>query len=171
MNYLSKMFAFLLSVILLFIVPAYRICWVTDQAVSKQVNYDTCEFVNNVRHKGFVSRRMYEDFVGKLSNTGYVYDIEMKHLKEVWDYVPNISSPDGYETANFFDEYPTEYILKDIFSSEEDRYFMHKGDSFVVSITNKSKTGSMVFMNFLGDNGFVSSIFTKYGGMITNEDY
>jgi len=171
MNYLSKMFAFLLSAVLLFIVPAFRISQITDRAILKHVNYDTCEFVNNVRHKGFVSKIMYEDFINKLSKTGYLYDVEMVHLKDVWDYVPSISNPEEYETANFFDEYPTEYILKDVFETDEEKYFMHKGDSFAVNVTNISKTGAMVFMNLIGGNENSSTIFSKFGGMITNEDY
>lgn len=171
MNYVSKIFAFLVAVLLLFIVPAYRISWITDQAVHKQVNFHTCEFVNTVRHKGFVSKEIYEEFIRGLSETGNVYDIEMKHSKDVWDYVVVDAEKEEVETMNYFDEYPTGYILDGIYNKSENKYFMSKGDCFSVTVINKSKTGAMIFMNLLGGGANPSIIFSKYGGMIINEDY
>lgn len=171
MDYLSKMFAFLLSAILLFVVPSFRVAWISDQALLKQVNQDTCEFVNNVRHKGFVSKIMYEDFVRKLAETGNVYTIEMRHMHDVWDYVPSTSEPEGYETANFFDEYSEFEILKEIYENDNQKYFMNKGDSFSVCVTNKTKTATNIFLNFLTGGGDTNAIFSKFGGMITNENY
>ncbi len=55
MNYVSQIIAFITAVVLMFVVPAYRMSWVVDQAVLKQVSYETQDFVNTVRHKGFIS--------------------------------------------------------------------------------------------------------------------
>jgi hypothetical protein len=48
---------------------------------------------------------------------------------------------------------------------------MKKGDSFTVTVTNRSRTGSMVFLGFVGGSPDTGIIFSKYGGMILNDDY
>ncbi len=69
MNPLSTLFASIVAIILLTIVPAYRAYWIVDQQVFKYVNMQTQEFANDIRHKGYIDDDMYEDFVKTLSNT------------------------------------------------------------------------------------------------------
>lgn len=165
MNYFSKMMAFLIAVLLLFIVPTFRTYWIIDQAVLKTLNLSTQEFVNNVRQKGFISKNMYEDFLRKISTTGYVYDIEMLHDKQV--YYPN-------GKGNFIiasETFASKNILKDVFDkSKEYRYLMKKGDNFSLQLKNKGTSGSAVFMKLFGGSNS-SMLFSRYGGMVSNEDY
>ncbi|NJD02364.1 MAG: hypothetical protein FIA99_07165 [Ruminiclostridium sp.] len=172
MNYISQIAAFITAVVLLFVVPAYRMSWVVDQAVLKQVGYETQEFVNAIRHKGFISRESYEGFVTGLSKTGNVYDIQLKHTRKVYYPLkpgdPDYSPTHTYTIVN--DEYYTKQILDTLYINHND-YLMKKGDSFTVTVTNNSRTGSMVFLSFMGGAPETSMIFSKYGGMIVNEDY
>lgn len=163
MNYISHIVGFLIAVLLMFIIPAFRMFWIVDHAILKHVNYETQLFVNTVRHKGYVSKELYENFVRNLAKTMNVYDIEMVHVRKA--YVPGNTG----EVVVYDDCYPTYYILNAIYNQNQD-YKMKIGDEFVVSVVNKTKTGTMVFLDFLGGEN-IPLIFTRYGGMITNEDY
>lgn len=172
MNYISQIVAFVTAVVLLFVVPAYRMSWVVDQAVLKQVSYETQEFVNSVRHKGFISNETYEDFITQLAKTGNVYDVQLKHTRK--EYYPLQPGDPEYSTTHTYtiinDEFYNKQILDTIYKTQTD-YLMKKGDSFTITVTNKSQTGSMVFLSIMGGAPKTSMIFSKYGGMIVNEDY
>jgi hypothetical protein len=172
MNYISQIAAFILAIVLLFVVPAYRMTWVVDQAVLKQVNYETQEFVNTVRHKGFVSSDTYEAYITALAKTGNLYDVQLKHTRK--EYYPLMPGDPQYSPTHTYtivnDEYYTKQILDTIYINKTD-YLMKKSDSFTVTVLNKSKTGSMVFLDYIGGASKTGIIFSKYGGMIVNEDY
>lgn len=173
MNPLSTLFASIVAIILLTIVPAYRAYWIIDQQVFKYVNIQTQEFTNNIRHKGFIDDDMYEAFVKALSNTENVYDISIVHTEKV--YHPLQPGDPGYTPEHTFtvveEMYPLNTIIEEINTSPARRYQMHQGDNISVEVVNKSKTGTMVFIQALGGEAENSLLFSKAGGMVTNEDY
>lgn len=172
MNYLSKAVAFVVAAILLFIAPAYRMYWLIDQAALRQVNIETQDFVNTIQHKGYISTEQYEGFVTALSKTGNVYDIKIKHTRKVY-YPLKPGDPDYSPTHTYTivkDEYYTKQILDTLYESNMD-YTLKKEDTITVTVTNKSRTGSMVFLKLLGGRDETGILFSQYGGMIVNEDY
>lgn len=44
---------------------------------QENVDIATTKFVDNIRESGYMSKRMYEDFIKKLQITGNLYDITM----------------------------------------------------------------------------------------------
>lgn len=170
MNYLSQTAAFVVAVLLLFIAPTYRMYWVIDQAALRQVNMETQDFVNSVRHKGYVSKEQYEAFVTALSLTGNVYDIKLKHTRKV--YYPLKPGDQDYSPTHTYtivkDEYYTTQILDTLYKSNKD-YNMKREDTFTVTVTNRSITGSMVFLRLMGGKDETGILFSQYGGMIVNE--
>ncbi len=173
MNSLSTLFASIVAVILLTLVPAYRSYWILDQQVFRYVNMQTQEFANNIRHKGYISSEMYEEYVKNLSHTENVYDISIVHTKKT--YHPLQLTDPGYSPDNTFvvveEMIPLKTIVDGINSSPTKQYRMNQGDSVSVKVVNKSKTGTMVFIQMLGGKAENSLIFSKAGGMVTNEDY
>jgi len=172
-NNLSTLFASIVAVIIFTLVPAYRTHWIIDQQVFKYVNMETQEFVNNIRHKGYINQEIYESFVKSLANTGNIYDIEIIHTKK--EYHPLHPTDPEYSEDHTFtvveEKFPLQTIIEEINSSPNQQYRMSKGDNISVEVVNKSKTGTMVFIQVLGGNAENSLIFSKAGGMITNEDY
>jgi len=173
MNSLSALFASIIAVVIFTLVPAYRSYWIIDQQVFKYVNMQTQEFTNNVRHKGYINKEMYEDFVKQLANTENVYDIKITHTKKT--YHPLQPTDKGYSVDHTFEvveeKFPLQTIMENIDKNPEHQYQMHQGDNISVEVVNTSKTGTMVFLQALGGKAENSLIFSKAGGMITNEDY
>lgn len=172
MNYFSQAVAFIVAALLLFVVPSYRMYWLIDQAVLRQVNMETQDFVNTVRHKGYVSKEQYEDFITALSKSGNVYDINLKYTRK--EYYPLKSGDPEYSATHTYtivkDEYYTKQILDTLYKDNKD-YIMKKEDTFTVTVINKSTSGSMVFLNLMGNKNETNILFSQYGGMITNEAY
>ena len=173
MNPLSALFASIVAIIIFTLVPAYRTYWIIDQQVFKYVNQQTQEFANDVRHKGYIDYEMYEGFIRKLSHTDNVYDIKIIHTEKI--YHPLQPTDPEYSADHTFtvikEMHPIEAIMDDINNSSIHEYRMHQGDSVSVEVVNISKTGTMVFIQALGGNAENSLIFSKAGGMVTNEDY
>jgi hypothetical protein len=172
MNYFSQAAAFLVAAILLFIAPAYRMYWVIDQASLRQVNVETQNFVNNVRHKGYISKEQYESYITAIAKTGNLYDVQMNHTRK--QYYPLQPGDKDYSPTHTYtiinDDYYTKQILDTIYKSGKD-YTMKKEDTFTVTVKNMSTTGSMVFLNLLGGRAETGILFSQYGGMIVNENY
>lgn len=173
MNPLSTLFASIVAIILLTIVPAYRAYWIIDQQVFKYVNLQTQEFTNDIRHKGYIDDDMYEDFVKSLSNTENVYDIRIVHTEKA--YYPLQATDPGYTPEHTFTVvevmFPLDAIIEEMDANTAHQYRMHQGDNISVEVVNKSKTGTMVFIQALGGGAENSLLFSKAGGMVTNEDY
>ena len=173
MQSLSALFASIVAVILFTLVPAYRTYWIIDQQVYKYVNLETQELANNMRHKGYIDMEMYEGFVGDLSKTQNVYDISIIHTKKT--YYPLLSTDPGYSANHMFtvveQKYPLSAIVDQMNSDANHMYKMSRGDNVYVEVVNRSKTGTMVFLQIVGGNGESSLVSSKAGGMITNENY
>jgi len=174
MNSFSTFIAIIVALILMVIVPSYRAYFIIDQQVLNFVNKENQDFVNNIRHKGFISKEMYEKFILDLSKTQNVYGIEIIHTKKV--YYPLFPSDAEYSIDTTFkvleQKYSKEQIIEQIYAplNLTKDYRMSQGDTISIKVENKSITGYMVYMSLMGANGS-SFIFSRYGGMITNEDY
>ncbi len=182
-NPISKVFAVILAVLLLFFVPVYQSYQKQDDLAYQVAYQAVTNFVDNVRTKGYITPQMYEDFQRDLSvGSTILYKTEIVHEKKV--YSPVYTDPT--DPSTFTNEYQVDYdefywdqispFLFDENSStpKKDRmYKLSAGDFFTVEIENMTKTKSTMLFDFLtgglGGNDNVISI--PYGGMVLNEDY
>ncbi|MCP1161199.1 hypothetical protein [Bacillus infantis] len=182
-NPISKVFAVILAVLLLFFVPVYQSYQKQDDLAYQVAYQAVTNFVDNVRTKGYITPQMYEDFQRDLSvGSTILYKTEIVHEKKV--YSPVYTDPT--DPSTFTNEYQVDYdefywdqispFLFDENSStpKKDRmYKLSAGDFFTVEIENMTKTKSTMLFDFLtgglGGNDIVISI--PYGGMVLNEDY
>ncbi|MDO7904918.1 hypothetical protein Q5741_00655 [Paenibacillus sp. JX-17] len=181
-NSLSKVFAALLAVMLLYIYPAAEAAQRQDDLSRLAARQAVTRFVDAVRTKGFITPLMYSEFTNELALTGNLYDInlEHQHLKYVPDYL-DAAEPDtfqgsyqtvydGYYNAQIFAKlYPGSSVSED----GERRYLMTADDFFSVRITNTNRTmsESLRSMLLLSTEADASSIYISYGGMVLNEAY
>lgn len=176
MNYLSKLTAIIIAAVLMTIVPAYKLYSQMDRQVEIHVNQQTLELVNAVRNKGYLDKAMYEEYMDSIALSGYLFEVELMHATKV--YFPLKPGDPGYSEENTFCVYEEKFFnaafFKEIFENpgnEKGVYKMKKGDSFTVTVKNISVTGVTVFNTVTGAGGSSFSMYCRYGGMISNEDY
>ena len=182
-NSLSKWFAALLAVILLYLVPAAESARRQDDLSRFIVYQSLTKFVDSVRTKGYISPMMYEEFVRSIETTGNMYEVQMEHQhKKYHPYYLDPSNP-----STFQDSYTVEYdgyyhsdLMRIMFPgtelSKEDPsrlYKMSVGDYFLVHVQSLNKTPFMLLSDALtfSDSSGKHAIAVPYGGMIINEDY
>ncbi|WP_214625808.1 hypothetical protein [Paenibacillus agaridevorans] len=180
MNSYMKVFAILLAVLLLYIYPIYSAFQQQDDISDLVAMKATTTFVDSVRDKGYISPTMYNDFVEALSATGLVFDVQMLH--ESKKYVPvymDVTRPETFQnryelhTDNFYLAQIMATLFPDQSLSKDDplrRYRLRVGDSFAVTVFNKSRTPGTVMFDFM--NNAISpseKIVIPYGGVVRNE--
>ncbi len=110
MDVIGRYTAIVLSVILIILFPLQYIAQSQDETMENVVYTYADELANLVRHQGFITLDMYEEFVHKLNMTGEVYDItiESSHpitgkeaaKQTVGDTIPDIK----VENTSFIDK-------------------------------------------------------------------
>lgn len=139
-----------------------------DHIVQEYVDMKTNQFVNTVRSNGYLSERMYEDYVEELMKTGNVYTIKITH--EHTSYVPVYDDNNVFQNA-----YQTSYTKtyeKDIidYIMTGENYTFSKNDYFYVDVSSKNITiANRIRQTFLNINPIEKSIHSTYGGGIRNE--
>ena len=190
MDSFSKVVAIIISATLLFLVPVKDMFEHKDDVSYVIVFNATTKLVDVVRENGYVTPRMYNEFLWALGSTGNVYDIEMTHLHKT--YMPDYgddADADGDGTAferndfqnraiaDYYGYYNDDILdkLNDTDNNavdDEDYYYnMSYGDYFSIEVKNTNRTASDIIMDMLtgGRNQF-PRIFVKYGGMVRNEN-
>ncbi|WP_145331533.1 hypothetical protein [Paenibacillus xylanexedens] len=181
-NAVSKLFAVLLAVLLLYVYPAAETAERQDDIARLTATQSVTRFVDAVRTKGYISPRMQAEFQEQLAQTGNNYDISMEHLHK--KYVPQYSDPmiqssftGTYEVV--YDAYYSSQIQERLYPlsstlSIDDpgrRYTLSMGDFFTVSLKSTNRTPSMMIREWLQGTVQASAVFASYGGMVLNEDY
>lgn len=167
----SSIAAAILALFLLGIYQTSQVYHFIDNTVRDRVEVTTLNFQNDVRKKGYVSAKLYDDFLLELGRTGYTYKIEMIHTKPV--HYPLKSTDPRYTPEKHWILVEEKYGNREILNSIKDPskpkdYKMGIGDSFQVKVTNKHVTGSMIFSAYLEGKSF-NPIFANYGGRVENE--
>lgn len=182
-NSVSKWFAALLAVLLLYMVPAGESARRQDDLSRIVVHQSLTKFVDSVRMKGYVSPQMVQDFTRELDSTGNLYEITMEHQHKKYD--PEYSDPADSRTFQnnyvvVYDAYYESEILGHLFPDtdlpidDDSRiYKLTVGDFFQVKVTSKSRTPSLILFDALtgSNSGNKPAIAFPYGGMVLNEDY
>ena len=181
MNSITKVFAILIAVLLLYIFPISAAFDHQDDVSELVVLRAVTAFVDAVRDKGYISPEMYNDFVQALNATGNTYDIQMEHGQKRYD--PVYDDPLRPET--FRGEYAVHYemfynaqilpvLFPDNAAGKDDpsrRYRLAVGDTFYVLVKNTNRTNGTILHDFLNNAGSTHvKIFIPYGGMVRNED-
>lgn len=183
-NPISKVFAVILAVLLLFFVPVYQSFHKQEDLAYQSAYQAVTDFVDNVRTKGFITPQMYEDFQTNLAaGSGSIsYKTEIVHEKKVYTPVYTDPTNPASFTNQFvvdYDEYYWDQIHPFLFDEsssipKKDRmYKLNAGDFFTVHVENITKTKATMMFDFLtgGAGGNNVTISIPYGGMVLNEDY
>lgn len=182
-NSLSKWFAALLSVLLLYFIPAGESARRQDDLSRIIVYQKTAAFVDSVRTKGYITPTMFLDFTKEIETTGNVFQVEMEHQHK--RYHPEYGDPANPETfldrfSVIYDSFYTSDIMNVLFPESEQpkdepsrRYVMSAGDFFNIKVYSLNRTASSVFAEAFGvpQSGDRPDIWFPYGGMVLNEDY
>lgn len=177
-----KIMGVILFVVLIFY-AVYQNYKVQDDLAYQNAYHAVTDFVDNVRSKGYITPKMYEDFQRELELGSYTFNVEMKHQQKIYTPVyadPNDESSFKNEFVIDYDEYYKSQIEKVLFDESNSipknkrMYKLQEGDFFEMSVVNLHKTNATMLLDFLTANTLgsdSSTIVIPYGGMVLNEDY
>ncbi|MFI2855777.1 hypothetical protein ACH6EH_01405 [Paenibacillus sp. JSM ZJ436] len=180
-NSLTKWFAALLAVLLLYIVPAWEGARRQEDLSRLMIMQTTVKFVDHVRTKGYVTPGMYNDFLEELSNSGGAMQVELEH--EHKRYHPEYGDPADPGTflqsfAVVYDGYYNEEILGVLFPNQamdldapERTYKLTAGDRFSIQVYRSSSSPYGLLSNFINGASSDAEPGYHYGGVVLNEDY
>lgn len=109
----QRVFSILIAMLLFFLVPMYMAFEKKDDISYALALKITSSFVENVKEKGYISRKMYDDFISQLALTDNTYEIKLEHVSK--KYVPAIYVYNDQDNSilNFkldYNQYKDEYI-------------------------------------------------------------
>lgn len=121
----QRIFSIMIAVIVFFLLPMYVAFEKKDDIAYALATRMTSELVENIKNNGYISKKMYDDFVSKLLVTGNTYEINMEHKS--FKYNPVICS---YTNADFtelretfeYDIYKDQYLTTGIISYNSGTY-------------------------------------------------
>lgn len=175
---LSKIFALILFVLLLYLFPVENMLTRQDDVTRVFVLNETTKYVDSVRNLGYITPLMYLQYTQNLSATGLTYDVKMEHMhcsvNPVYIDPVDITSFQYDYSLNYMTTYTdeiSEVLFPGIPSPNDNIYHFSKGDYFNVTISNKNKTiatkvQEMLIMADLP----IKRIIVNYGGMIRDEN-
>jgi hypothetical protein len=181
-NAISKITAALLSVVLLFLVPAVHTAQREEDLQGLSTYNTVIQFVDAARNKGYVSSTMYLDFTQQIEQFGDVYDIELEHAHKTYhpeysDVADAISFQNKYSI--YYNTYYTATILEKLFPESEidqkgyeasTQYPLQVGDYFNVKVRRKSISFFHILNQLIVGSMYSGQASVEYGGMILNED-
>lgn len=169
MNAFSKIVAFLLAAIILFLGPLLYIAQKQDAISQVYVSDETTKFVNSIKNTGFLTSVMYMDYIKKIDQTNNLYKIEIIHSHKV------VEPLYDEDTGTFLNDYNIYYTntyqdeVLNTFDQGED-YQFSRGDYLSVTVVNRSKTLATKLMElFYRADIPDEQILVTYGGMIRDE--
>ncbi len=168
---IGKLFVIVLGAFLMVFFPLIQMLENQEDISRMFVQTEAGRFVDAVRNTGYITPRMYQDFLTALASSGMLFEIELEHLHRKYDPVyvdPLESNSFTGEVKVNYNAFYTEDILMEL--TEEDakeRYVLSKGDYFTVNISNREKTlATKTKELFLGSDFPVETIIVRYGGMV-----
>ena len=109
----------IVSVIVFFIFPIYVGYEKKDDLSYALATKYVSDFVEDVKVKGYISTRMYQDLEDKLATTGNTYDIFMEHkANKIYPYVENGKNVEG-KFMELQEIYTEKQILDVIYTKDE----------------------------------------------------
>lgn len=110
----QRVFSVLIAVVMFFFLPMYMTFEKKDDVSYALALKITSNFVDNVSSKGYISRKMYDDFSSELGITDNSYEISIEHVAK--KYVPAIYIYDNVDASKLlfkldYKTYESEYIV------------------------------------------------------------
>lgn len=134
---LQRVFALLLSVIIFFLLPLYMAFEKKDDISYSMALRITSNFVDNVENKGYISEKMYLDYISNLALTGNDYDVSLLHTQKKYYPVIYAKQKDasGNITAKEYDyiSYKSNY---DKYIDENEKKTTIEGITYEVGTNN-----------------------------------
>ncbi len=176
----SMIIAAILLVTVLLLFPLYNYFERQDDMTYNIALKSTTNFVDEVIQKGYVDQSTYASYINRLSNTGYLFDIDLEIHRKVLTLDPYSDE----DEPKYIEQYEIKYN-KDIFDEEtgtanvsgattnveklkNDAFFLNEGDQFFVRIKNKNVTMAASILNLLSNNAPKEKIDINYGGTVKN---
>lgn len=75
----------ILAVIVIILFPVMYYAFKQDSLTTTLVHSDVVRLTENIRSKGYLDKKMYDDFLLELYKTGLTYDISLEHRKIVYE--------------------------------------------------------------------------------------
>ena len=120
---LLRIFSVLISVLILFILPLYITFEKIDDISYSLALKITSNFVDNVTSKGYVSQKMYTDFIAQLDSSGITYDVKLEHVSKKY-YPVYYKYDDNGNVVDFYDYiealYKSKYGEEEIYTKFEE---------------------------------------------------
>ncbi|KEO82778.1 hypothetical protein [Tumebacillus flagellatus] len=186
MDSISKVFALILAILLLYFYPMSEGYERQDDISYMVALKAVTEFTDSVRNKGYITPQMYNDFFDELQKTGNTFDVQMERQQKRYDPVYSDTTPTK-PTASFlgsyqvnYEEFYTQQIMDELFPDDQTKglddpsrvYKLNAGDFFKVTVVNTNKTAATLLRDFLNNGSSETErIVIPYGGMVLNEDY
>lgn len=171
MESLSKVFAILFSVAILFLGPVLYFGQKQDQTNQIYVYNETVDFVDTIRKNGYLTKDAYERYSKSLSLTMNIYEIEIVRVHE--QYIPEVDE-NNQLTGNYSVVESNTYSddIKDALFGEKGIYYFSKDDYVSVKVYNLNESlGGRLLRIFLKNEKKGGQIYVTYGGMIRDENY
>lgn len=177
---ISMIIATILLVTVLLLFPLYNFFERQDDMNYNIVLKATTNFVDEVIQNGYINQDLYDNYISRLTNTGYSYNIDLEVHRRVLTLDPNSSISD----PKYIEQYEIKYN-KDIFDMESGSttfsgisattqnlkngsFFLNEGDQLYVRVKNKNTTMAGAILNILTPNAPKEKINISYGGKIKN---
>ncbi len=165
---LSIVFAVIVALIIMFIVPLMDV-WEMQDNLSYVVTYAAVtDFVDTVRNTGYISMNNYNTFVSILNSTGNRFDITMEHraMSEDIARVMHDSSqtnPASRSATPYLNRY-SRAIIDSL--QRTGIYNLEQYDYFYVTVKNTNKTQASVINNLVAHDDSNFKIGCAYGGIV-----
>ena len=162
---LSIIFAVLVALVIMFIVPLMD-TWELQDNLSYVVTYAAVtDFVDTVRNTGYISMDNYSNLVTTLNSTGNRFNITMEHRK----INEQLSTKMAEENKNgkIYSVYLNTYTNEILNALEKgDVYKLNKFDYFYVTVKNTNMTQASIINNLVAHDNSNFKIGCAYGGCV-----
>ena len=174
---LSKIVAIVLAVLLMFIIPIKSEFERLDDISRIYVLNETTKFVDRVRNLGYITPRMYLEYVRNIEATDNLYEVRLEHGRKIYIPVYEESLSGNLEfKEEHIEEYDTSFtedIINVLFpdspvGGDDIILELRKGDYFAVTVFNTNRTMATKMQEMLGSNVPVEKIFVRYGGLVND---
>ena len=153
----QRVFAIIFAVIVFFVMPIYMTFEKRDDISYALAVKITSNFVNTVKSKGYLTAKMYSDFVSELGATNNVYEVKMEHRVKKYNPVINIYDKDGNVVEILdYELYKTQF---------------NEGNCESIDVNNYDKLNNEIVSNkYEKSKGYDFKLTYKLGEIIFNEE-
>lgn len=165
-NNISIVIASIIGTILVVLIPLISILDRQDNMSYNVVLTATTNFVDEVKSKGFIDRKLYEKYLDTVAATGNIFDLRLEAYKKI---IYENTSPEYVEDALL----DNTKDITDVLASTG-IYELNIEDEFYINIKNTNTPSSVLMYNYIsGDIGSKEKkiIDINYGGTINNKDW